>query len=94
MTIEKAIEVLERRLQHLTERIKKAKVKGKDLSFDKREVSALKKAIRIMEDVIDFQGYGPDENDPHGTFRNCALTEEECEALSIDFIQHHLNLVY
>jgi hypothetical protein len=90
MTITKSIKRLERRLQHLTERIAAGKKSGKNLSFDKSERAALKRAIQIMEDYLLNE---PDDDERPGPClgeqvfgeywpNDIALTEEERDMLS------------
>ena len=89
MTEAKSIEVLKRRAVHLSERIRKAKKRGKDLTFDRMERAVLKRAIEVMEEYLDTEL----DNDERGgqslgdqTFgpgweSDLSLTEEERDFL-------------
>lgn len=91
MTIAKSIETLERRKAYLSKRIRKAKTEGKDLSFDRQECAALKRATKLMREYLDNK-----LDDDEGVRGPClgkqvfgeywqddvALTEEERKMLS------------
>ena len=78
--------------------IKKSLVKffGRGVRFTKRTSRTMPERIGMRLDDFDdeFGEDGESEMDLiRETMRGCALTEDECDALGIDFHQHHVDLV-
>ena len=87
MTVSESIKILERRMRYLSEKVKRAK---KNLTLDRRERAALKRAIELMEEYLENE---LDDDERSGLClgeqvfgRNwrddIALTEEERKMLS------------
>ena len=78
--------------------IKKALVKffGRGVRFNERISRTMPEHIErhlgVFDDEFDEDGESEMDLIRH-TMRGCALTEDECDALGIDFHQHHVDLV-